>query len=136
MGQSPTVLDKSRFANLLCHKLYHSGFKKTLLYVKAPRRLLGAPRLSIPDVGRINALCIQPYSILSAITARYSKHSLFLISSFLYKKSRKPLKKRLSALLSGAPKGIRTPGLPLRRGTLYPAELLARISNEIVNSED
>ena len=42
---------------------------------------------------------------------------------------------KLSALF-GAPKGIRTPGLPLRRGTLYPTELLARISNEIVNSED
>jgi len=26
--------------------------------------------------------------------------------------------------------------LIIRRGTLYPAELLARISNEIVNSED
>ena len=26
---------------------------------------------------------------------------------------------------SGTPKGIRTPDLPLRRGTLYPAELLA-----------
>lgn len=24
----------------------------------------------------------------------------------------------------GVPEGIRTPGLPLRRGTLYPAELL------------
>lgn len=36
----------------------------------------------------------------------------------------------------GAPEGIRTPGLTLRRGALYPAELLTHIENEIVNSED
>lgn len=29
----------------------------------------------------------------------------------------------------GAPEGIRTPGLTLRRGALYPAELLTQVSN-------
>ena len=39
-----------------------------------------------------------------------------------------PAKKTpFGVFFAGAPKGIRTPGLPLRRGTLYPAELLARI---------
>ena len=52
------------------------------------------------------------------------------------KESRKPLKTKAFGVVYGAPEGTRTPDLPLRRRTLYPTELLARISNEIVNSED
>ena len=43
------------------------------------------------------------------------------------KKSRKPLKK-VFGVVCGAPEGIRIPDLPLRRRTLYPAELRAHIS--------
>ena len=42
------------------------------------------------------------------------------------KKSRKQLKKAFG-VVCGAPEGIRIPDLPLRRRTLYPAELRAHI---------
>ncbi len=42
------------------------------------------------------------------------------------KKSQKQLKKAFG-VVCGAPEGIRIPDLPLRRRTLYPAELRAHI---------
>lgn len=45
----------------------------------------------------------------------------------LNKKAENPVKSRFSALRTGVPERIRTAGLPLRRRTLYPAELQKRI---------
>ena len=42
--------------------------------------------------------------------------------------------KRLAAMLSGVPEVIRTPDLPLRRRSLYPAELRKRMQ-ELFNFE-
>ena len=43
---------------------------------------------------------------------------------------------RINSILFRSENAGRKVCLTLRRGTLYPTELLARISNEIVNSED
>ena len=54
------------------------------------------------------------------------KKSFFV---FFHKSNAESLwKQRPSALLSGTPEGNRTPSLTLRRGALYPIELLARMA--------
>ena len=44
-----------------------------------------------------------------------------------HEKRRKPFKTKVYGEIFGAPKGIRIPDLPLRRRTLYPAELPAHM---------
>ena len=50
---------------------------------------------------------------------------LILLCSELFKKKNTAIPWNYSVF--GAPEGIRTPGLTLRRGALYPAELLTQI---------
>ena len=65
-----------------------------------------------------------------------SQAKLDYFSFTAQQKAEKPLKTKAFGVIIWRAKGIRTPGLPLGGGTLYPTELLARISNEIVNSEE
>lgn len=55
-----------------------------------------------------------------------------MVLFFIQKKCRRQSK---PAAFSGAPEGIRIPGLPLRRRTLYPAELRAHIAPGISANE-
>jgi hypothetical protein len=50
---------------------------------------------------------------------------LILLWAELFKKKNTAIPWNYSVF--GAPEGIRTPGLTLRRGALYPAELLTQI---------
>ncbi len=66
--------------------------------------------------------------------AVYHRFGFVLQKRYCYRRESKSINKAktpsaacASRFSTGAPKGIRTPGLPLRRGTLYPAELLAHI---------
>jgi len=59
-------------------------------------------------------LLLSSYSFfIKAPSAAVCKALISLV--FYYHPYQSLAKQRLSALLSGAPKGIRTPGLPLRR---------------------
>lgn len=74
----------SNGSRLACQGNKHSYSKiKPPIVLDLPMNLgIKKERLSIPNVGQIDALCTSRYSILSAITAWYWKHPPFLISRF------------------------------------------------------